>query len=220
MVPESPGRQRHQRDPSSSPAVLTALLDIAATWPAPVVLGVAGVLLVVESGALVGIVLPGTTLLVALGLWSLTAPHVLAPAVIAAAVATVTGAHLGWLRGRSGAPVGRAPGQLGRLTDARGRQAGAWLAERGRPATVALLACGHWAAAARPVLPRVAGAAGVPYRTVGPVLVLSGSAWAATLVLLGNRVGALVVTTAAWVPILLVALLVAALVLRSRVRRC
>jgi membrane-associated protein len=76
-----------------------------------------------------------------------------------------------------------------------------------------LLACGHWAAAARPVLPRVAGAAGVPYRTVGPALVVSGSGWATTLVLLGNRVGAFVVTTAAWVPVVLV---ITALVLRSR----
>jgi len=190
--------------------VLTAILDAVAAWPVPVVLGVASALLIVESGSLVGILLPGTTLLVALGLWTLTAPHALAVAVVAAAAATVTGTHLAWLRGRSGAATGR-------FAEARIQRASAWLAERGRPATAMLLACGHWAAAARPVLPRVAGAAGVPYRTVGPVLVLSGSGWATTLVLLGNRVGAFVVTTAAWVPIVLVALLVAALVLRSRI---
>jgi membrane-associated protein len=197
--------------------MLTALLDAVAAWPPPVVLTAASALLIVESGSLVGILLPGATLLVALGLWTLTAPDALALAVLAAAAATVTGAHLGWLRGRSGTPVGRAHGFLGRLTDTRVRQASGWLAERGRPATAVLMACGHWAAAARPVLPRVAGAAGVPYRTVGPALVVSGSGWATTLVLLGNRVGSLVVTTAAWVPLLLVALLITALVLRSRV---
>jgi membrane-associated protein len=209
MPPGTSERQRHGRDQSPSPAVLTAVLDTVVAWPPPVVLTAASALLIVESGSLLGILLPGTTLLVALGLWTLTAPHVLAVAVAAAAAATVTGAHLAWLRGRSGAASGR-------LAEARIRQASAWLADRGPPATAMLLACGHWAAAARPVLPRVAGAAGVPYRIVGPVLVLTGSGWATTLVLLGNRVGALVVTTAAWVPIVLVALLVAALVLRSR----
>jgi membrane-associated protein len=199
--------------------VLTALLDAAASWPVPVVLAVSGALLVVESGTLFGVVLPGTTMLVALGLWSLTAPHALAFAVVAAAAATVAGAHVGWLRGRAGAPFGRARGRFGRLAETRAQHAGTWLTERGRPATATLIACGHWAAAARPLLPRLAGAAGVPYRTVGPVLMVSGSGWAATLVLLGNRVGALVVTTAAWVPILVVALLVAALLLRSHAAR-
>ena len=217
MVPVISGRQRDQRDQLPTTAVLTTLLDTVAGWPIPVVLTVASALLIVESGALVGILLPGSTLLVALGLWSHTAPHVLVPAVVAAAAATVTGAHLGWLRGRSGAAVGRADSRIGRLAAPRVQRAGAWLAERGPPATALLLACGHWAAAARPVLPRVAGAAGVPYRTVGPALVVSGSGWATTLVLLGNRVGAFVVTTAAWVPVLLVLLVITALVLRSRI---
>lgn len=199
--------------------MLTGLLHAAAAWPVPVVLAVAGALLVVESGTLVGMALPGITLLVALGLWSLSAPHALVPAVATSAVATVVGANLGWWRGRCGPPIGRVPVRLRRLARARAEQASAWLAERQRPATALLLACGHWAAAARPVLPRVAGAAGVPYRIAGPTLIVSGSAWAATLVLLGNRVGALVLTSAAWVPLVLVALLIAVLVLHSRRQR-
>ncbi|GAA0939175.1 hypothetical protein [Pseudonocardia zijingensis] len=55
--------------------MLTALLHTAAAWPVRVVLVVASAVLVVESGSLVGIALPGSTLLVALGLWSL-AGHV------------------------------------------------------------------------------------------------------------------------------------------------
>jgi membrane-associated protein len=199
--------------------VLSAFLDAAVSWPVPVVLAVACALLIVESGTLAGMALPGTTLLVALGLWSLTAPHALVPSVVGAAGATVTGAHIGWWRGRCGAPVGRVPGWLGRLASDRARRASGWLAERGGLAVAVLLACGHWAAAARPVLPRVAGAAGVPYRVAGPVLVVSGSAWAATLVLLTHHVGALVLTSAAWVPIALVALLIAVLVLQSRRQR-
>ena len=199
--------------------MLNALLHVAAAWPLPVVLAVAGALLVVESGTLVGMALPGTTLLVALGLWSHTTPHGLVPAIVTSAAATVTGAHLAWWRGRSGPPGVRLPERIRRIAELRTGQAGRWLAERGRPATVLLMGCGHWAAAARPVLPRVAGATGVPYRLAGPVLIVSGSAWAATLVLLGNRVGALVLSSAAWVPPALVALLIVVLVIRSHCRR-
>jgi membrane-associated protein len=196
--------------------MLTALLQTAAGWPVPVVLAVACAVLVVESGTLTGMALPGSTLLVALGLWSLTAPHTLVAAVTAGAVGTVTGAHIGWARGRAGAQIGRAPGPVLRLAGPRAARAAAWLAERPPSAAALLLTCGHWAAAARPVVPRVAGAAGVPYRVAGPTLIVSGSAWAATIVLLGHHVGALVLTSAAWVPVALVTVLIAELVRRSR----
>jgi membrane-associated protein len=196
--------------------VLTALLDAAAGWPVPVVLAVAAALLVVESGTLVGMALPGTTLLVGLGLWTHTEPDALPLAIAVAAAATVTGAHLGWWCGRAG--PSRAPMRGTRAISARAEQARRWLAGRGPLATAALLACGHWAAAARPLMPRVAGGAGVRYRIAGPALVASGSAWAATLVLLGNRVGPHVLTHAGWAPVVLVVLLVAALTLRARRR--
>ncbi|GAA5124634.1 DedA family protein [Pseudonocardia adelaidensis] len=199
--------------------MLTALLQAAAAWPAPVVLVVACAVLVVESGTLVGMALPGSSLLVALGLWSLGAPQLLVPAIAASALGTVAGAHLGWWRGRTHPHVTRLPGPVRRMAEPRAAQASAWLAQRRGPAAVLLLACGHWATAARPVMPRVAGAAGVPYRVAGPALVGSGTAWAATIVLLGNRVGALVLASAAWVPVALVALLVGALVLHPRGQR-
>jgi membrane-associated protein len=217
--PPSPHGNVDHVPPLPPPAVLTALLDAAAAWPVPVVLAVAGVVLAAESGTLVGVFLPGSTLLVALGLWSLGAPHALLPAVVTAAVCTVTGAHLGWFAGRSGAPVGHARGRLGRLADARARQGGGWLAERRGPATAVLLACGHWAAVARTLLPRVAGAAGVPYRIAGPVLAVSGTAWAAAVVLAANRLGSLVLASADWVPVVVVTALVAGLVVRARARR-
>lgn len=199
--------------------MLTTLLETAAAWPAPVVLVAACAILVAESGTLVGMALPGSTLLVALGLWSLGTPQALVPAVAASALGTVAGTHLGWWRGRTRPHVTRLPGPLSRMAERRVAQASAWLAQRRGPAAALLLACGHWAAAARPVVPRVAGAAGVPYRIAGPALVGSGTAWAATIVLLGNRVGALVLSSAAWVPAVLVALLVLVLVLHSRRRR-
>ncbi|GAA1287625.1 hypothetical protein GCM10009609_62570 [Pseudonocardia aurantiaca] len=199
--------------------VLTAVLDAVGALPVPAVLAVAAVLLVVESGTLAGMALPGTTLLVALGLWSHAVPDALLAAVAVGAAATVTGAHLGWWRGqtRRGRPALEPPASRGRrAVHARAEQARGWLAERGPVATAALLACGHWAAAARPIMPRVAGGAGVPYRIAGPVLVVSGSAWATTLVVLGNRVGPHVMTHAGWAPIVVVVLLIGALTLRAR----
>jgi membrane-associated protein len=191
--------------------VLTALLDAAAALPVAAVLAVAAVLLVVESGMLVGMVLPGTTLLVALGLWSHAVPEALPATVVTAAAATVVGAHIGWWRGRT-----RPQGRRWRALHTRAEQAGRWLAGRGPLATAGLLVCGHWAAAARMIMPRVAGAAGVPYRIVGPAVTVSGAAWATTIVLLGNRVGPHVLTHAGWVPIVVVVLLIGALTLRAR----
>lgn len=200
--------------------MLTLLLDAVASLPVPVVLLVAAMVLVAESGTVFGIVLPGTTLLVALGLWSHAAPDALLPAVAAAAAATVTGAHVSRWRGRSHQdglpPASDSPGVWGRrVAQARAVRAQRWLAGRGPAATAALLACGHWAAAARPLMPRIAGGAGVPYRIAGPAMVLSGTAWAVTFVLLGNRVGAHVLTHGTWVPVVLVVLLIGVLTLRS-----
>jgi membrane-associated protein len=201
--------------------VLTALLDTVANWPASAVLVVAAMVLVVESGTLVGLALPGTTLLVALGLWSHIRPDALLPAIAMSATATVTGAHIGWWRSRSGrgTPGPGGDGRHRRVTRAGAAWAHRWLAGRGPVATAALLACGHWAAAARPLIPRVAGEAGVPYRIAGPPLLLSGTAWAVTLVLLGNQVGPPVLTRVGAVPLVVVALLIGALTLQSRVRR-
>ena len=191
--------------------MLTTLLDAAAELPALAVFAVAAVLLVIESGTLAGMALPGTTLLVALGLWAHLVPDALPAALTVAAAATVTGAHLAWWRGRTGSS--RVPCAVVR---AHAEQARRWLSGRGPVATAALLACGHWAAAARVIMPRVAGGAGVPYRIAGPALAVSGSAWAMTLVLLGNRVGPHVLTHAAWVPVVVVVLLIGTLAVRAR----
>jgi membrane-associated protein len=191
--------------------VLTAVLAAAGALPAPAVLAVAAVLLVVESGTPVGMFLPGTTLLVALGLWVHIVPEALPAAPVVAAASTVAGAHIGWWRSRNRTDRGRWP-----ALDTRAEQARGWLAGRGPLATAGLLFCGHWAAAARPIMPRVAGGAGVPYRIAGPALVVSGSAWATTLVLLGNGVGPHVLTHAGWAPVVVVVLLIGALTLQAR----
>ncbi|MFC4946957.1 hypothetical protein [Pseudonocardia sp. GCM10023141] len=186
--------------------MLTTILDAAAGWPVPLVLAAAALLLMVESGTLFGMVLPGTTVLVALGLWTHVAPGALVPTVVVAATATVTGAHFGWWRARTGS---------GRLRSGP-VSARKWLSGRGPVATAGLIAGGHWASAARPIMPRVAGGAGVPYRVAGPVLAVSGAAWATTLVLLSNAVGPAVLDHAGWLPIVVLATVIGALLVRSR----
>ena len=182
--------------------MLAQVLAAVAGWPVPMVLVVAAVALFAESGLVAGLALPGTTLLVALGVWAHLAGGVLVAAIVVAALATVAGAQHGWWRGR-------------RRADRPVRRVDSWFADRGPGAQAALLGCGHWAAAARPIVPRVAGRAGIPYAVAGPLLAVSGAAWATTLVLLGDQVGAHVLEVAGVAPIGVLAALVAALVARS-----
>ena len=198
--------------------MLTTLLDTAAGWPLPAVLIVGALLLVVESGTLVGVLLPGTSVVMALGLWSDAAGLPLAVVSGVAATATVAGAHLSWWQGRrrtTGAGPFARPGTWGlhlRIAAAVRR-----FGQQGPAATTAVLAAGHWASAARAILPRVAGQSGVPYRLAVPALTVSGTAWATTLLLVGREVGPYVVTRAGWV--LLVFVLVLAGVVAARSRR-
>ena len=97
------------------------------------------------------------------------------------AVATVAGAQHGWWRGRRRAVHWFA---------GRGES---WFAERGPVARAVLLGCGHWAAAARPIVPRVAGRAGVPYAVAWPVLAVSGGSLGDHARAGGSSGGALVV---------------------------
>jgi membrane-associated protein len=192
--------------------VLTTLLDRTAEWPAPMVLTLAGLLLLAESGTLVGLLLPGTTLLVTLGWWSAAAGLPAVAPLGVAAVATVGGALRGWrcgYRARTVVPAGRWRDRSEPIV----RRLEGWLAAPGGAGAV--LAAGHWASAARTLTPRVAGAAGVPLRVAGPAVAVSGTAWAGTLVVLGREVGPRVASTAQWVPLAVLPLLVGVLLLRG-----
>jgi membrane-associated protein len=192
--------------------VLTTLLDRTAEWPTPMVLTLAGLLLLAESGTLVGLLLPGTTLLVTLGWWSAAAGLPAVAPLGVATVATVGGALRGWrcgYRAHTVVPAGRWRDRSEPIV----RRLEGWLAAPGGAGAV--LAAGHWASAARTLTPRVAGAAGVPLRVAGPAVAVSGTAWAGTLVVLGREVGPRVASTAQWVPLAVLPLLVGVLLLRG-----
>ena len=198
--------------------MLTALLDAVGDWPAALVLAVAAVVLALESGVVVGVLLPGSTMLVALGLWSAAsdAPAVLPIAV--AAPASVLGALAGWRRGHGRRALAGGHGRLRARVDPALRRARSWLAGQGPAGTAALLAVAHWSAVTRTLTPRVAGGAGVPLRLVAPVLALSGTAWVSTVVLLSRALGERVATDAGWVPVAVLVLVLVVLVARARTR--
>ena len=198
--------EAHSRDTD----VLTDLLDRVAGWPAPLVLAAAGLLLLAESGTLVGLFLPGASTLVALGLWSGAAHAPVALAAAVAAAGTVTGALTGFLRGRRPSSARWLRGRAERTA----RQARRWLAEHGRPGAWLLLPAGHWVSGVRTVLPRLAGAAGVPLRIAVPALSVSGTGWAVTVVVLSRELGRRVATHAQWVAAVVVAVVLLALALR------
>src|SRR5215218_7043654 len=61
----------HQGPPGTGRSVvLTGLLATVGTWPAGLVLAVGAAVLYLETGVLLGVLLPGATTLVVLGVWS------------------------------------------------------------------------------------------------------------------------------------------------------
>ena len=196
--------------------MLRAILDQVGDWPAVLVLGAAALVLALESGVLAGVVLPGSTTLVALGLWSSASETHPAWPIAVAALASVGGALRSWHRGHGRRALD--PGSHRRLrarVDPVVRTARSWLGRQGRLGTVAVLAGAHWVAVTRTLVPRVAGGAHVPLRVAGPVIAVSGAAWATTVVLLSRALGERVATDAGWVPAVVLGVLLVVLVVRS-----
>ena len=193
--------------------MLNALLDAVGSWPAALVLSVAAVVLALESGVVVGVLLPGSTLLVALGVWSAASdtPAVLPIAV--AATASVLGALAGWRRDRDRRGTS-GHGRLRARVDPAVRRTRDWLATQSAGGAVLVLAVAHWAAVTRTLTPRVAGGAGVPFRLVAPVIALSGTVWATTVVLLARALGRQVADDASWAPAVVLGVLGLALLVR------
>ncbi|MEU2350257.1 hypothetical protein [Modestobacter sp. NPDC049651] len=178
--------------------MLRTLLDAVAGWPAAAVLAAAGALLLAESGTLLGLLLPGATTLVALGLWASASGTSLALVCAVAAAATVGGALHGLWRGRHPAPVRWLPRPVRERVERSTMRARGWLAEHNGPGAWLLLPAGHWIAEVRTLLPRLAGAAGVPPRVAVPAIVVSGAGWATTVVTLSRALGPRVVDHAQW----------------------
>jgi len=148
------------------------------------------VILVAETGLLIGIFLPGDSLLFTAGLLCTTKAHdslhMSLPAVLIAAVAgALVGAQLGYLLGRRAATVfldGRRSERI-QTAVARGQEA----LERYGPAKAIVLA--RFIPFVRTVMNPLAGVVGIPPRTFTLWQVVGGLAWSAGVTLAGYVLG-------------------------------
>ncbi|GAA0374032.1 hypothetical protein Acor_41900 [Acrocarpospora corrugata] len=191
------------------------MADLLGQLSPPLLLAVAWVLLLAEAGLLVGVALPGTSVLVALGYFSHLGVVPLGGAVAVAACAAVVGTQVSylWGRRREGAPSFHrlAPGRWDRPRELVGRYGG-WA-----------VAGGQWFGSALTLTPRLAGWAGMPYRTFVTVSLPTACAWASTLVTLSYHLAPEIiqqVTTHLTIagPALVAVWLLVAWVLRARLR--
>lgn len=172
--------------------------------PPAVLLGCACLLLTVEAGLLIGLVTPGTSVLFVLGLGARYGIVPAYPALAVAVLGAVAGAQLGYLRGRArGVPRFAAVPEF---------QA------RCGPLTVC---CGQWLSGARVLVPRMAAAAGLPYRRFTAASVPSATLWAGSLTGIGYVAGApvarLLNTWLAVVAVLVLGSLLAVRLARARI---
>jgi membrane-associated protein len=151
--------------------------------PTPLVLLVVAVVLVAESGLIVGIVLPGATMALGLGLLSRLNEAGFLTAALTVAGASLLGSQFAFLTARRREPAGF--GLLRRRAQPLLTRASSLLSRR--PTTGA--AMGRFVGGVRTVVPVVAARAGVPYARFAAGDVPAALGWAFLLVGLGNVAG-------------------------------
>ncbi|WP_346622916.1 hypothetical protein [Blastococcus montanus] len=171
-------------------------MDWVSGLPACTVTAVVAVVLVAESGLLVGLVLPGSSLVIGLGVLVGAGLVPLPVAALTVAAATVGGAALGHCfaaRAGSGTllPTGGPLGRLlpGRMRDLVDRAAGPWSdAVAGRPVRVAGMS--QLFTGSRTLAPRIAARSGVPLSIMLRGTVPAALLWSWGLVAAGAAAGA------------------------------
>jgi membrane-associated protein len=146
-------------------------------------------ILVAETGLLIGVVLPGDSLLFAAGLLCVTTragTHLSLPLVLlAAAGGALLGAQIGYLIGRKAGRPLLDPARRPKLQDAAARTDG-WLTRYG-PAKAIVLA--RFVPVLRTLMNPIAGMVGVPVRTFTIAQVGGGLVWSIGIVLAGFWLG-------------------------------
>lgn len=161
---------------------MTDLLGALPAWPLAVLLALS---VLAESGTVVGMLLPGTTAVIGLGVLA-GVGAVPAPVVhVLAVAAAVAGTALGWRSGRDGGESVRTS-RLGlRVGEARWALADDLLVRRGTRAVV----LAQFVVVARTLVPRLVGMSGTPWRTFALASVPAATTWAISLTLLGQLAG-------------------------------
>lgn len=161
------------------------LLTVLEQLPVPLVYLVAAVLVAAETGLLVGLLLPGEATLLLVGFLAYAGTLRLGPAVAVMIVAGLVGDALAFRGGRKYGPRLRAGGWGARIGEQRWRRADAMLGRLGGRGV-----CGaRFVAFARTLVPRLAGAAGMPYRRFAPWNLVGVIGWVGGSVCAGYLAG-------------------------------
>ncbi|WBC17691.1 VTT domain-containing protein [Micromonospora sp. WMMA1998] len=195
---------------------LDSLVDRLDALPPGLLLLVAAAVLAGEVGLLAGVVLPAATTMLTVGLLARAGRVDLGVALAVTTAAAFAGDQLGYLEGRLLGPRLRR-GPLGRrVGEERWRRAEALVAAKGGSAVL----LGRWTAFVRTLVPRVAGAAGLPYRRFVLADGLAVVVWVPGTVLVGWAAGGLPAGVPAAAGVTVVAVVAVAVGLRRlRVRR-
>lgn len=163
---------------------MSGLLDQilgAGPW---VVLAVVGLVVFVEDALFVGFVVPGETAALLGGVAAQTGHVPLWAVIVTVVVAAVAGDSVGYEVGRHVGPrilgLRMLDKRRARLGDAQG-----FLARRGGMAVL----LGRWVAFFRAVMPALAGASRMPYRTFLPYNAVGGLLWGVVVVTAGYLAG-------------------------------
>ncbi|MFC5927645.1 DedA family protein [Micromonospora vulcania] len=145
---------------------------------------VAALIVAGETAVIFGLLVPGEATLLLVGFLTYNGTLRLGPALLAMIVAAVAGDALAFRAGRRYGPRLRA-GLGHRVGPQRWARADAMLARLGGRGVFAA----RWVAFARTLVPRLAGAAGMPYRRFAPWNVAGVVTWVGGSVLLGHLAG-------------------------------
>ncbi|MEV7327079.1 DedA family protein [Micromonospora sp. NPDC093244] len=160
--------------------LLTAVQGLPTLW----IYLVAALIVAGETAVIFGLLVPGEATLLLVGFLTYNGTLRLGPALVAMIVAAVLGDGLAFRAGRRYGPKLRA-GLGHRVGPERWGRAEAMLARLGGRGVFAA----RWVAFARTLVPRLAGAAGMPYRRFAPWNIAGVVTWVGGSVLLGHLAG-------------------------------
>ena len=153
------------------------LADLLTGLPGPLFVLVVAAFVVAEAALVIGVVLPGSSALLTLGVFSDSGVVPLPVALAVGTVAALVGSNLSYAAGHY------RPGALGSrwLTSVKGRRARVVLSRFGGSAVLV----GQWVVGARTLTPRFAAAAGLSYRRFLPWNLPSAAVWGFVWVAVG-----------------------------------
>ncbi|MFI7166794.1 DedA family protein [Rhodococcus erythropolis] len=162
------------------------MIDWLSALPAWLVVLVIGASILVESGFLLGLVMPGTTAVIAMGVMVGLGVVPAPVAYVVAIAAAVAGPTIGWRVGRVSGPALRTS-RLGRRIPERSWQTAERVVDtQGRKA----VAVAQYIVGARTLVPLLVGMSTTPYARFAVVSIPAATVWSALLTAAGQLAGA------------------------------